>query len=101
MGYRAPSCSITKDSLWAVDVLKESGIKAHLFSNQKLLNQWRNNLAGIRYFDEDLKATISLGVAVFPQDAQTAQELIDKADWSLYRAKETGRNMVCVYGVFK
>ena len=39
-------------------LLKENNIKAHLFSNQKLLNQWRNNLAGIRYFDEDLKATL-------------------------------------------
>lgn len=36
----------------------ENNIKAKLFSNQKLLNQWRNNLAGIRYFDEDLKATL-------------------------------------------
>jgi polysaccharide deacetylase family protein (PEP-CTERM system associated) len=27
LGYRAPSCSITKDSLWAVDILKECGIK--------------------------------------------------------------------------
>lgn len=39
-------------------LLKENNIKAHLFENQKLLNQWRNNLAGIRYFDEDLKATL-------------------------------------------
>ncbi len=39
-------------------LLKENKIKAHLFSNQKLLNQWRNNLAGIRYFDEDLNATL-------------------------------------------
>ena len=38
--------------------LKENHIKAHLFANQKLLNQWRNNLAGIRYFDEELKATL-------------------------------------------
>ncbi len=39
-------------------LLKSSHIKAHLFSNQKLLNQWRNNLAGIRYYDEELKATL-------------------------------------------
>ena len=39
-------------------LLKENNIKAHLFENQKLLNQWRNNLAGIRYFDEELKATL-------------------------------------------
>lgn len=39
-------------------LLKENNIKAHLFGNQKLLNQWRNNLAGIRYFDQDLQATL-------------------------------------------
>jgi CRISPR/Cas system-associated exonuclease Cas4 (RecB family) len=39
-------------------ILEESGIKAHLFKNQKLLNQWRNNLAGIRYFDVELQATL-------------------------------------------
>lgn len=39
-------------------LLKESGIKAHLFGNQNLLNQWRNNFAGIRYFDPELKATL-------------------------------------------
>jgi len=39
-------------------IFKDYHIKAHLFGNQKLLNQWRNNLAGIRYFDEELKATL-------------------------------------------
>ena len=39
-------------------LLKDNNIKAHLFSNQKLLNQWRNNLAGIRYFDQTLEATL-------------------------------------------
>jgi len=39
-------------------LFKENSIKAHLFKNQKLLNQWRNNLAGIRYFDQDLNATL-------------------------------------------
>jgi len=39
-------------------LLKENNIKAHLFENQKLLNQWRNNFAGIRYFDPDLQATL-------------------------------------------
>lgn len=40
------------------------------------------------------KVTISVGVATFPQDAETAQELIEKADKGLYYAKEHGRNQV-------
>jgi len=39
-------------------LLADNNIKGHLFSNQKLLNQWRNNFAGIRYFDKDLQATL-------------------------------------------
>ena len=39
-------------------LLRENNIKARLFPNQKLLNQWRNNLAGIRYFDNELQATL-------------------------------------------
>jgi hypothetical protein len=39
-------------------MLEDNNIKAHLFKNQKLLNQWRNNLAGIRYFDAELQATL-------------------------------------------
>ena len=39
-------------------LLRENNIKARLFPNQKLLNQWRNNFAGIRFFDPDLQATL-------------------------------------------
>ncbi len=39
-------------------LLAKNHIKAKLFSNQALLNQWRNNLSGIRYYDKELKATL-------------------------------------------
>jgi hypothetical protein len=39
-------------------LLIENNIKARLFPNQKLLNQWRNNFAGIRYFDPQLQAAL-------------------------------------------
>jgi len=35
-----------------------NGIKAKLFPNQELLNQWRNNRVGIRYYDSELDATL-------------------------------------------
>ncbi len=41
--------------------------------------------------------TISAGVAVFPEDAATMEDLIDCADKALYAAKETGRNRVVAY----
>ncbi len=41
-----------------------------------------------------LSITISLGVAVFPADAATKHELIDRADQALYQAKRSGKNCV-------
>jgi len=52
----------------------------------------------IRAYDEDLKATISIGISTFPSDAKNADGLIEKADLALYKAKQTGRNKVCVHG---
>jgi diguanylate cyclase (GGDEF)-like protein len=43
----------------------------------------------------DGKLTISSGIASFPEDGESAYQLILRADKALYRAKETGRNKVC------
>jgi len=45
------------------------------------------------------RLTVSIGAAVYPADAATAAELIDHADWAMYRAKRKGRNRVEVFGV--
>ena len=41
--------------------------------------------------------TISVGVSTFPNNAETAQDLIEFADKGLYIAKENGRNQVQTY----
>ncbi len=48
----------------------------------------------ISAYDENISVELSIGVAVFPEDSTTSQELIDKADQALYRAKQEGRNRV-------
>ena len=40
--------------------------------------------------------TISSGIASFPDDGSNAYQLIQNADKALYKAKESGRNQVCV-----
>lgn len=51
--------------------------------------------AQIKAFNETLKCTISVGLAVFPDDGRQISGLLDKADKALYRAKAAGRNRVC------
>jgi diguanylate cyclase (GGDEF)-like protein len=45
--------------------------------------------------------TISIGIAAFPDDGATAEELVKSADSSLYAAKEGGRNRVMYHPVAK
>jgi diguanylate cyclase (GGDEF)-like protein len=40
--------------------------------------------------------SFSVGVASYPENGRTLAELLESADKALYRAKETGRNRVCV-----
>jgi len=40
--------------------------------------------------------TISIGVASFPEDGDTKEALISKADKALYEAKRSGKNKICV-----
>ncbi len=42
------------------------------------------------------RITVSIGVASFPKDARLKEELIQKADSAMYRAKNKGRNRVCL-----
>ncbi|MDO8141108.1 MAG: EAL domain-containing protein [Candidatus Brocadiales bacterium] len=41
--------------------------------------------------------TASIGIAMFPSHGDTAETLLAYADLAMYRAKEEGRNRVCLY----
>lgn len=43
------------------------------------------------------RVTVSIGVASYPEDAATKNELVKTADIALYRAKTAGKNQVSVY----
>jgi diguanylate cyclase (GGDEF)-like protein len=53
-----------------------------------------------RVFDGELKCTLSVGVATFPEDTRDGKDLanlVTYADDALYHAKRSGRNCVCLY----
>ncbi len=49
--------------------------------------------------DTDGKVAVSIGVALYPNDARTVEELLRKADHALYHAKRHGRNRVSFSGM--
>lgn len=50
----------------------------------------------VRELDKELSVTVSMGVALFPENAADKIMLIKKADDALYLSKENGRNRVTV-----
>ena len=45
-----------------------------------------------------LRLSISVGGAVYPEDATTPAELLAKADEALYASKRAGKNQAALYG---
>ncbi len=48
--------------------------------------------------EEESVITVSVGLATYPKDAQSKEDLIKRADQALYRAKSKNRNNLCVFG---
>ncbi|MDH5385468.1 MAG: diguanylate cyclase, partial [Candidatus Aminicenantes bacterium] len=52
------------------------------------------------FHDESIELhnpTVSMGISVFPEEALTKKELIEKADKMLYKAKQQGKNQFCIF----
>lgn len=54
----------------------------------------------IKAYDATVRITVSIGMSAFPNDGKLPVELIDKADWALYRAKSQGRNRTIAFGQY-
>lgn len=65
---------------------------------RKLAEELRKRIAGqsIMFRRQKTNVSISVGIAVFPDHADVKDDLIEKADMALYKAKDKGRNRVCV-----
>ncbi len=46
--------------------------------------------------DTPIRATISIGIAHFPEHGREANEVVHQADLAVYQAKLSGRNRVCI-----
>lgn len=48
--------------------------------------------------DDEIKVSLSIGISSYPLNCGTIEEMIERADKALYKAKEEGRDRVVVYG---
>jgi diguanylate cyclase (GGDEF)-like protein len=76
-----------------VVVLPESGTPAALEAAERIRRAVEEAEGSV----DGQGLTVSIGVATFPADARSKEELLDRADWSMYRAKRAGRNRVVAF----
>lgn len=61
----------------------------------RLLQQIRGCV--IPHEGRDIRVTASIGIATFPDQGTSVEELLSRADIAMYHAKQEGRNRVSVY----
>jgi diguanylate cyclase (GGDEF)-like protein/PAS domain S-box-containing protein len=66
---------------------------------RKRAHHWRKafQLLQNSFNGQELQATISVGIAVFPEHGETGEVVLNAADKALYEAKRRGKNRVTVY----
>jgi diguanylate cyclase (GGDEF)-like protein/PAS domain S-box-containing protein len=47
--------------------------------------------------DHELYVACSIGIAIYPKDGETVQQLVKNADVAMYQSKELGRKQLCFY----
>ncbi len=76
-------------------VLENCDLKGGLLMSERV----RDKISRLNLFngDKQVSLTISLGIAVFPENCGDQSGLIELADQALYRAKRAGRNRTIVW----
>ncbi|MGE4508491.1 MAG: putative bifunctional diguanylate cyclase/phosphodiesterase [Eubacteriaceae bacterium] len=78
----------------AILVRRQISEEKLLAYTQKLLNLLGNSF---KLADKSVIMTASLGIAIWPGDARSCNDLLKAADTAMYKAKETGKNAIQFY----
>ena len=60
----------------------------------------RQSIQAYSFDTKNLSTTVSIGIALYPLDAHSLKDLIEKSDNSLYKAKRDGKNRVYAHSKF-
>jgi len=74
-------------------LLVKSSREEALSAAEKLLT----DIAGKSFTSQGIHSTVSVGVAAFPMDGKSAEDLLTTAKRALFEAQRRGRNMVCFF----
>lgn len=75
--------------------LLDTDVKGAITFAERLRSLIENS--SIYYDEQQIKITVSLGVAVYEESFEKHEQWIEAADSALYVSKEGGRNRVTVY----
>jgi diguanylate cyclase (GGDEF)-like protein len=75
-------------------VLPETPVSEALLVAERVRRRVDERLFRMPDSREVLRATVSIGLATYPDDATEKRNLVEKADAALYRAKHGGKNAV-------
>ncbi len=99
--------SILKKTLRGIDIIARYGgeeFAAVLMGSgksgaKKMAERLRTSVMNKPFLidNNQITITLSIGLATYPHDAETKEDLIEKADQALYSAKGNGRNQVCAW----
>jgi diguanylate cyclase (GGDEF)-like protein len=78
-------------------ILPETDRLGAFAAGERVRRGVENDFADTQIDGRLVAMTISGGVACFPEDGETSQELVDRADEALYRSKLRGRNRVVIH----
>ncbi len=82
-----------------ISLLPETNSEAALEAAERIRKAVENTAIDVE--GNQIKTTVSIGLASYPGDAGDLEELLRKADRALYQSKESGRNTVSAYAADK
>ena len=75
-------------------LLPQTSKTSALIIGERIRNEVQKN--SVEVAGKQIGITVSCGLAVYPYDATAADNLLENADKALYRAKNVGKNIICM-----